>query len=111
MHPEYNDNLVTNDIGMIFLKNAPKNLCESYKGVNCIKLPSQEDASTELGGQQGLITGYGKFDDSTYSDILRYIYAPIITNERCKKSFGSWLNDGNICTSSGTCAGLKFEVT
>lgn len=109
VHAAYNSTSVVNDIGMIFLQSAPQNLTTSYSGIATISLPISTDVNVNLTSKTGTISGYGMFNDSADSKTLRWANAPIISNDECKKTFGPYVTNGNVCISTkggfGTCAG------
>lgn len=83
-----------------------------------IDLPA--DASNDLSGEFGTISGFGRFNDIQNSEILRYADIQIITKQECAEFFGTTVTNDIVCisTTSGysTCQGhsggpLAVELT
>lgn len=93
------------------MQNAPTNLVSGFAGTNITKinLPLATDATVDLTGKSGRISGFGKFNDTAQSNILRHAKVNIISNSDCEKTFGIYISGGNICISTanntGACSG------
>ena len=107
-HQEYDDARISNDVGMLFMRDAPSNLFDS-PNIGPINLPRPGDENFSLVDRWLTLSGYGMYNDQSSSSVLRYSTAPAITNAACANVFGTYVTDGNLCIStvhgSSTCSG------
>lgn len=98
-----------NDIALIFMANAPKNLFTLNNFIRGISLPTSIDGTINLAGSIATISGYGKVNNTHGSSNLQWAQAPIITNAVCSITFPYVIKNGNICISTidkrSTCSG------
>jgi Trypsin len=100
IHEGYNDDLLLNDVGLVYLANAPSNLFD-HPYIGRIALACADE--NPLPGTIVTPSGFGRYNDTTSSQILRYTTAPIITNTQCANVFGSYVTAGNICIDTTGC--------
>ncbi len=112
VHSQYNvPRALNNDIGLIYMQNAPTNLLTGYsKYIGRIHLPLPFDENDELSGRDAMLSGYGKINAQTLSNVLRYGRVTIISNPDCAKHYGTGtVTDGVLCseprTGYGVCGG------
>jgi len=107
-HQAYDDAYIRNDVGLLYMRNGPSNLFNS-PNIGPINLPRPGDENFNLVDNWLILSGFGMFNDTTSSHVLRYNTAPAITNTACANVFGSYVTDGNLCIStihgSSTCSG------
>lgn len=109
VHESYMPNLIRNDVGVIFLEHAPTDLFNN-PWIGPISLPVAEDSAVSLVDENITISGFGMFNDEEGSNLLRYGWAPGITNAACQQVFGvAIVSAGNLCISTehgfSTCSG------
>ena len=80
--------------------------------IGTIALPSRADASVNIDGFNGIVSGFGRFSDSSdyTSTYLLYANVPIINYSRCAQVFGSaYVNSNHVCVDGyggrGSCSG------
>lgn len=95
MHENYDANALINDIALIRLLSTIK----SDVNVGYVDLPTRSEASNVLDGTMATIAGFGRTTDTTGpSQLLRWVQAPIVSNEKCEKVFGKAnVKDTNLC--------------
>jgi hypothetical protein len=107
-HEEYDDPTIRNDVGLLYMANAPSTLFNS-PNIGPIDLPRPGDENFSLVDRWIEMSGFGRLDDTTSSDVLRFSTAPGISNADCANVFGTYVTDGNLCISTGhgssTCSG------
>ncbi|KAG5668684.1 hypothetical protein PVAND_016613 [Polypedilum vanderplanki] len=108
IHSGYNDNYLTNDIAMIYLRTATESILNAYIGT--IPLPKSH-VNTNLDGRSSIVSGFGKTsDNSTSSQFLKYVQLYITSNSVCEQVYGpNYVRDTNICVATtntaATCSG------
>ncbi|KAL5285001.1 hypothetical protein ACFFRR_006998, partial [Megaselia abdita] len=97
-HADYNSSMIRNDIGLIRL---PEDI-EYNDDVQPIKLVSRDHADDQFVGRASVASGWGKLHDSDelVADDLHFADLTPISNEECKKTFGEYLTDNNICVDA-----------
>ncbi|XP_018332510.1 brachyurin-like [Agrilus planipennis] len=107
IHEKYNRQEIANDLATVYLP-TPANL---NSNVQLIALPSRADVSNSFVGSQAVASGWGYNSQSVtvISDVLRYVNVPIIANNVCRDSLGSYVTNSIICTGGagrkGVCPG------
>nr|XP_022920353.1 chymotrypsin BI-like [Onthophagus taurus] len=99
IHEEYDSDFNKNDIALVVL---PENSVYLSNIIQIVALPSYSDTQNDFLDESSTISGWGKISDaeSTYTDLLHYVEAPIITNDECKMwYFGLFIEETNICAS------------
>lgn len=93
-HPDYNTRPMDSDVALLKL-SAPIDFSQYKNAIAPICLPPA-DVSFEK--KIGIVTGWGviKFG-GTQSTVLRAVKVPIMNNENCKKSYGSYVTENMIC--------------
>lgn len=98
-----------NDIGMIYLATAPRNLLTTYAPgvIRGITLPSSSDTSLTFAGNTATTSGFGKISNTQGSTLLRYAQVPVISNTECSRYYRILGSVVCISTSNGrsTCNG------
>jgi len=108
-HPQWLPALARNDVGIIPLEE-PVPLSKNVR-LSC--LPERRSGDIDyLAGRMATVTGWGKTSDRARGAPNVPNYArdrPIITNAKCKETYGISINDGNICIDTtggiGVCNG------
>ena len=101
VHSQYNvPRALNNDIGLIYMQNAPTNLLTAYlPHVGGINLPLATDSNVDLSGRNAMMSGYGRINAQTNSDVLRYGQSQIISNPECNQFYlAGIVIDGVLCT-------------
>lgn len=95
IHEAYSATNVVNDIALIRLVNTIKN----DPKVGIVSLPNRSDANVALEGKTATISGFGRYTDTSGpSQFLRWVQAPVASNEKCEKVFGKAnVRDTNLC--------------
>ncbi|XP_025835881.1 brachyurin-like [Agrilus planipennis] len=107
IHEQYTRQSQANDIALVYLP-TPANL-NQY--VQLIALPSRADVSNNFVGSQAMASGWGFIYGSStdISEVLRYVYIPVVRNNVCRIQLGPAITNSNICIggneSKGTCYG------
>ena len=109
IHEGYNPpTVLSNDIAMIYLANAKPEWLD-YPHVGIIGLP--KNIIDDFVGQVATATGFGLTSDDAGVEIstkLKYVNMTVITNAVCAQTFGSFITESNLCTSTSagsTCGG------
>ncbi|GBP41777.1 Chymotrypsin BI [Eumeta japonica] len=105
MHPNWNPNLIQNDVAIIYLPSAV-----SFSNViQPIALPPSEET---FAGETAIASGFGLTSDGgsiSSNQFLSHVSLNIITNSVCSFAFPLIVQDSNICTSgvggTSTCSG------
>ena len=95
-HESYDFIQVSNDIALLKLER-PLTMNEYVKAVN---LPIQEEETTG----NCIVSGWGKLREgiSTASaKILQKVTVPVVSDEKCRKSYGHRIIDSMICAGEG----------
>ncbi|KXJ78223.1 hypothetical protein RP20_CCG005219 [Aedes albopictus] len=99
VHPEYEQN--KNDIAVLVMRLA----VDYSETVIPICLDQTEDLDfRDLEGQRGWVTGWGKTENGTVSDVLRTASLPVVGYLQCLKDdpllFGNILNENVFCSGN-----------
>lgn len=107
--------MISNDIALVYMKNAPQNLFDQQPNIAAIALPLRSDANIDLHGYIGTISGFGQKNDNTVSYELLYTTAGILHNGYCSYYFGDYIQDSNVCIDTyggySTCSGDSGKIT
>lgn len=98
-HEDYDPKMIRNDIGLIKLSRS----IHFNSNVQPIALVKRTHAHDQFVGRKSVASGWGKTKDSDQvtSIDLHYVDLTPITNTECKKTFGDFLTDDNICVATG----------
>ncbi|CRK93881.1 CLUMA_CG007408, isoform A [Clunio marinus] len=100
-HPQYNQETLLNDIGLVFLlQRIPLN----SGGMQRIALPPRNHMTNRFVGSTGTIIGWGRTSDTSVgiSDVLRFVTLPIIADQQCIDTYNTnfnYFNPTNMCIS------------
>ncbi|XP_037809738.1 collagenase-like [Lucilia sericata] len=83
IHPSYNDDYFTDDIGLIELI-TPLNFTHNIQAIDLVAL---SESTNDFVGAQGIISGFGTTSDKIYkpSQWLLWTTVEIVNNSRCAK--------------------------
>lgn len=101
VHEKYNPLRFHNDIALIDLG---RDIAFTDR-IQPVNLVPKSAIGTSFYGQSGIIVGWGSYNtpgsniSSGISDVPRYVATPIISNDDCKATYGTFIESSNICTS------------
>nr|XP_022909811.1 brachyurin-like [Onthophagus taurus] len=105
VHSGWDADTLFNDIALVHLPEAaPINA-----PIQTIQLPSGD--TSDFAGVSARVSGWGKDSDQAagISPVLRYVFAPVITNSECSNTFGWYITSGHVCIRGtggiGSCSG------
>ncbi|XP_071053395.1 brachyurin-like [Onthophagus taurus] len=105
VHSGWDADTLFNDIALVHLPEAaPIN-----ENIQTIQLPSGD--TSDFAGVSARVSGWGKDSDQAagISPVLRYVFAPVITNSECSNTFGWYITSGHVCIRGtggiGSCSG------
>ncbi|KAL5291022.1 hypothetical protein ACFFRR_010435 [Megaselia abdita] len=108
VHEKWIAALIKNDIAIITLP-AP---IRFNKYIQPVALPKKSNTYSSYDGQEGFASGWGKISDkeTSVTDLLRFIEAPIMGNSACSRYYGGNVGKNQICirtkgTHKSTCNG------
>ncbi|XP_055627320.1 brachyurin-like [Toxorhynchites rutilus septentrionalis] len=105
VHPDWNMNLLRNDVAIIRLKNN----IQFTDRIQKINLPPPTTES--FAGQTGTVSGFGVFSDAerVASEVPRFVSNPVMANPACNIRFFGVIQPEHICKSGaggrGACSG------
>lgn len=96
-HREYNAQNLRNDVALI---NIPGGIGADTQYITIANLPRKSQANVDLTNRPATSSGWGRDSDSAtaISPVLRWVEAPVITNQQCNSIYGI-IYDGSICLS------------
>ncbi|XP_052873596.1 brachyurin-like [Anopheles cruzii] len=105
LHPGYDPVDILNDIALILLPVVLP--LRTSSAIQTIRLPSWNNAYTDLTGYDSIVSGWGAQSNEEFVDptdeasqiILRYATSAIVPNEICRRVYGSLVRDQQICVS------------
>lgn len=94
VHPEYDPNVMQNDIAVILMD---RDFDLSGRYVKAIPLSS---STNQFVGEIATLSGFGRYFEpgGPVSDLIRFVYNPIIANSECRNWFGI-ITSSHICVS------------
>ena len=93
-HPDYNPDQIANDVALVEL---PVEI-EYNEDIQPACLPLKESISEDITGAKMVAAGWGKVNDSSsISPLLNKLNVAIVTNEKCKQTFGNIVQDTTLC--------------
>lgn len=100
-HPDYNKAKLRHDIGLVRLKEKAKFLQNNIKPI-CLPF-TKETASLQ---EDFRVIGWGKTDKMETSAILQEARVPLVTLDKCRKTYSSFyttllLSTGQFCAGGG----------
>ncbi|KAJ3643060.1 hypothetical protein Zmor_025797 [Zophobas morio] len=104
VHPDFDYDLIVNDISVIQLPEA----VTFTDTISPVVLPT--DSSSTYTGETARVSGWGLTDGfgNTLSDVLNYVDVRVISNNECAEDFGP-VEETIVCTSgndkTGSCSG------
>jgi secreted trypsin-like serine protease len=100
VHPTFNPYLLTNDIALVYLDEAPDDLLDR-EHVATLALPSESDVDVNLEAIDATVSGFGRENDTSGpSTYLNYVTMPIIPNDICYRTFPRNVLSSSVCTNT-----------
>ncbi|XP_058122974.1 brachyurin-like [Anopheles ziemanni] len=102
LHPGYDPVAILNDIALLRL---PRSLVFSSR-IQPIRLAPWSNAFTDLTGYDSIVSGWGAQSNDDFAEPadearleLRYTTSTVVTNEVCRRVYGSLIRDQQICVA------------
>ncbi|KAF5307091.1 hypothetical protein FQR65_LT07150 [Abscondita terminalis] len=103
-HPNYDDDTLNDDIGILLLEHDVK--INSFVKPICLPAPNTQNVTLP---STLVAVGWGLTENRTSSDIKRKVYLPVQTNSECESALEETLTDKQICVGGqvgkDTCGG------
>lgn len=92
-----------NNIALINVDSMPDTLTNS-PNVGIIDMPNEAEANLNLVGRVGTTSGYGRTTDGVaqWDPILYYTTHNIVSNDICRRVFGNFTTNNNLCVDTET---------
>ncbi|KAM3960238.1 brachyurin [Aphomia sociella] len=108
IHPQWNQNTLHNDVGVIYL---PQNVIFS-NSIQPISLPANQ-LNEQFAGEWAIAAGYGRTSDQQIGvgmdTVISQVNLQVITVAQCQATFGQHVIASTICTNGaggvGICSG------
>lgn len=104
-HPQYDVENIANDVSLVRLPKGSVSYTTHIRPA-CLPARMAEDVDSE----DLIAVGWGKTDNAaTISPVLNQLNVDLISNDKCRKSYGDIIRETNLCAQgpegTGTCQG------